>query len=276
MKMNRKQLCATAAILFTASALPALAAMENLGTVDVNGRDDHDVLYSRFGGSVESIQLRASDSNINCRSVVAKFGNGKSRQIYSGRLSEGRATNVDLPGEARRLSSLAFNCRSDERWGGKIRILADVGRYKNEWQRNPNWTQYYSQLFNWDSAGRGDGRNDRNGMARHHANDRWVQVGSEKFEGRHDRESTTTGWAGRNIDSIALMPMESNARCQRVTANFRQGGDQRLDINRGEVLRRGQFNSIDLPGNRRDVRSIQLSCRAEGAGNVTIRVFTSK
>ena len=249
--------------------------MENIGTVDVQERPDHDVIYTKFGGSVESIQLRASDSNIDCRSVIAKFGNGKSRQIYSGRLNEGRATNVDLPGEARRLSSLTFNCRSDERWGGRIRILAEVGRYKNEWQRSPDWANNYSQLFNWGGASRYDGRNGRSN-GRDNSPDRWVQVGSEKFEGRRDSESTTTGWAGRNINSIALMPIEADARCTRVTAIFRQGGNQNLDITQGETLRREQYNKIDLPGNRRDVDSIKLSCRAVGAKNVTIRVFTTK
>jgi hypothetical protein len=163
-KMKRNMLF-VAALLFSSSPVLAQAAMENLGTVDVRGRSDSDVLYTRFGGPVESIQLRASDSSIDCRSVVARFGNGRSRQVYSGRLNEGRVTNVDLPGEARRLSSLTFNCRADERWGGRIRILADIGRHRNEWQRSPDWNRYYSQLFNWGSTNQGNGRDrDRDGI----------------------------------------------------------------------------------------------------------------
>lgn len=163
--MNRNILFIATALTLTCGSLPALAAMVNLGTVDVQSRSDRDVVYTRFGGPVESIQLRASDSNVNCRSVVAKFGNGKSRRIYSGRLNEGRATNVDLPGEARRLLSLTFNCRADERWGGRIRILADVGPHRNEWQRSPDWTRYYSQLFNFDNSNSNYGRDrDRDGI----------------------------------------------------------------------------------------------------------------
>lgn len=150
--MNRKLLFVTAALLFSSSALSAQTSMQNLGTIDVRGRSDRDVVYSRFGGPVESIQLRAADSSINCRSVVARFGNGRSRQIFSGRLIEGRPTRVDLPGEARRLERLTFNCQADERWGGRIRILADIGRHRGEWQRSPDWANVYSQLFDLGGA----------------------------------------------------------------------------------------------------------------------------
>lgn len=160
--MNRNLFFVAASLLFGSSAVPALAAMENLGTIDVRGRLDRDVVYSRFGGSVESIQLRAADSSINCRSVVAKFGNGRSRQIFSGRLNEGRATQANLPGEARRLVSLTFNCRADERWGGRIRILADIGRHRGEWQRSPEWARDYSQQFDWGGSQGRDG--DRDGI----------------------------------------------------------------------------------------------------------------
>ena len=159
-----KNMLLVAAIVACSSPALAQGNMENLGTVDVRGRSDSDVLYTKFGGPVESIQLRASDSSINCRSVIAKFGNGRSRQVYSGRLNEGRATNVDLPGEARRLSSLTFNCRADERWGGRIRILADIGRHRSEWQRSPDWTRYYSQLFNWGNTDQNSRDRDRDGI----------------------------------------------------------------------------------------------------------------
>ena len=161
-----------------------------------------------------------------------------------------------------------------------MRILADVGRYQNEWRGNPNWNQLYSQLFSWGNNGPGrPDANDRRGdgrSARNNGPDNWIQIGTESFEGRNDRETTSAGWAGRDIDSIALMPVEANARCSRVTANFRQGRDQNLDVDRGDALRRGQYYKIDLPGNRRDLTSLKLNCRAEGTNKVTIRIFTTK
>jgi hypothetical protein len=273
------------ALLMSSSAIPAFAAvptlagMENLGTVDVSGRPDHDVVYTRFGGPIEGLQLRATDSDINCRSVMAQFGNGQSRQVFSGRLAEGRTTNVDLPGDARHVARLTFNCRADERWGGKVRILADVGRYRSEWMRSPDWSGVYSQLFNWGnnvSDGRRngalDGRDGRHGGAVDGRNGGdWAVIGQESFEGRGDREVARAGAPGQGIRTIALMPVEADAQCRRVRAKFERGPDQDLDV--GDRLQKGRYNRIDLPGGRRDLVRLNLNCHAEGARNVTIRIY---
>ncbi|MEO8384272.1 MAG: hypothetical protein ABI583_03445 [Betaproteobacteria bacterium] len=265
------------ALLASSSTFPAFAAvppragMENLGTVDVSRQPDRDVVYNRFGGAMERLQLRATDSDINCRSVTARFGNGRSRQIFSGRLVEGRAVNVDLPGDARHVSSLTFNCRADERWGGKVRILADVGQNRAEWMRSPDWPRVWSQLFSGGNDNRVDGRGESMRGRNAPNDDTWSVIGEERFEGRGDHEVASAGWRGNGIRAIALMPVESDARCGRVRADFEHGDDQDLDI--GDRLRRGQYNRADLPGNRRDLVKLTLRCHAEGARNVTIRIY---
>lgn len=270
--MKNRHYIIAAALLMGSAPIPALSAVpdrpgvENLGTVDVGGRPDRDVIYNRFGGPMEGLRLRATESDINCRSVVARFGNGRSRQIFSGRLPEGQSTNVDLPGDSRRVTSLTFNCRAQERWGGKIRILADVGRYRGDWMRSPDWAGVWSRLFSFGDENRANdhamgGRN-RGG---------WMTLGEESFEGRGDREVAYAGWRGNDLRAIALMPVETDARCRRVRADFARGSDQ--DLNAAEHLRQGQYNRVDLPGDRRDLVSLRMNCRAEGRRDVTIRLY---
>ena len=49
-------------------------------------------------------------------------------------------------------------------------------------------------------------------------------------------------------------------------------GHERL----GDVLRQGQYYKVDLPGDMRNLRSLDLSCHAQGARRVTIQIFVSK
>jgi hypothetical protein len=61
-----------------------------------------------------------------------------------------------------------------------------------------------------------------------------------------------------------------------VTATFANGSTQNLAIHNGDMLRQGEFNSLDLPGDKRNVTSLYMKCRATDARRVTIQIFTSK
>ncbi len=72
------------------------------------------------------------------------------------------------------------------------------------------------------------------------------------------------------------MPVNADARCARVTARFGNGNDQPLNVNNGDLLRRGQYYKLDLPGRARDLVSLNMRCRATGARSVQVRIFTSR
>ncbi|MBV9551000.1 MAG: hypothetical protein JO256_15135 [Alphaproteobacteria bacterium] len=271
-------------------ALPAFAAWDSLGSVDVSGRGpgmmmrgndrdgrmgmrgmdrdnrmgmrgmDRDVRNFDLGGPVERLQLRAERSDIDCRSVMARFGNGERRDIFHGTLQQGRTADIDMPGRARDLDGLVFNCAAMDGRGGTIRISADVGRYRNDWMRGPNWRSTWSRTFNWGS----------------NAVNNWRLVGTESFEGRGDSEQAFTGWRGVNAESVALMPLETDARCARVVARFGNGREQPLSVNNGDLLRRGQYYKLDLPGRSRDLTSLALRCSPVGARRVSIQIFTGR
>lgn len=251
---------ALVALLVAGTALPALADWNEVGHVDVRFRGDREVQEVRLGGPVEQLQFKAEGSDIFCRSVRATFGNGRDREIFRGPLRRGDTRMIDLPGERRNLRALSFQCASERRGDASIRVVADVGRYRDDWRRNPDFDRMWARTFNWGS----DLVND------------WQYLGSEDFRGRGDTESRFAGWRGRNIDALALKPQGADARCSRVVAMFRNGRPQPLDVNRGDVLREGQYYKLDVPGDHRNLESISLSCRPMNGRQVTMQIFTSK
>ncbi len=275
--MSKSKLALLATLLCLGATAPAFADWDNIGSVDVSGRGDRGRDYGdrdrgrdrgmdrdsksfHLGGPVERLQLTADRGDVYCRSVRANFGNGRAAEIFHGDLRAGRPANIDLPGDARTLSDLDFVCTAQDRRGATIRITADVGHYRDTWRRNPDFDRTWSRMFNWGS----------------NAINNWQMIGSASFEGRDDSESSYAGWNGRRTDAIALKPLESDARCSRVTARFERSRSQDLNVNNGDVLRRGQFYKLDLPGNMRNLKSLDMNCHAMGARRVTLQIFTSR
>lgn len=254
MKVSR--LSALTAFLI-AAATPAVAAWDNIGSVDVNHGRDWDIRRFDLGGPVERLRLRASDSAVDCRSINASFANGGMRRIFSGRLRLGLDRTIDLPGNQRRITRLSFQCSAAQRRGATIRISADVGRYRDDWRRSPDWQRTWARLFNWGSNAVND----------------WQYLGSESFNGRDDRERTYAGWQGRRIDALALKPSGDDARCARVAAEF--GNGQTRVLASDAFLSQGEYHKLDIPGDVRNLSNLRMHCAAAHGRNVTIRIYTS-
>ena len=279
--MKPSRLMAFTAFLCAGAATPALADWDHVGSIDIGRHHDRDVRTFELGGPVTALQLRA-DRNINCDSVKATFADGDTREIFSGRLSDGRAKNIDLPDRSQHITRLNFDCEArdegrdgDRNYGrdhdrnddgdhdhgvARIEILADVGHYRQDWMRGANWQNTWAKVFNWGS---------------NEIND-WKYIGEVSFEGRDDSETAFAGWKGRGSDAIALKPVDANARCSQVTATFENGNKQILAIHNGDYLSKGMYYKLDLPGDRRNVSSLAMRCRATDASSVKIQIFTSK
>lgn len=132
--MQVRRVCAFALLLAVAaspahSAVQSLETMKNIGTIHVDGQETRVVIPNELTGPITALQLRATKSPIDCRSVKASVKTGISRQLFRGRLAEGRSVTIHLFLGTRRFSSLTFVCRAAKRWGGQVRILAKVGRH---------------------------------------------------------------------------------------------------------------------------------------------------
>jgi hypothetical protein len=261
--MKRSHILALATVASIGLTAPALADFVKLGSVDVGYRTDRDTKWTRFGGAMEGLRLEADRSDVKCRSIVAHFADGSSQNVFSGQLADNRPVIVDVRGGARRVNDVTFTCRSDERSGGKIYIEADIGRYQDEWRRSPDWALMWSRIFNWMNPGNNNGYDPNY----------WVSLGRQTFQGRNDVDSTFTGWNGRSVEKIGFKALNDDARCSRVRVNFGNGTSTMLNVGR---LDQGRFQSFDLPGNNRNVRSIDMRCRGLNRFNVAIEILARK
>ncbi|MBI1330448.1 MAG: hypothetical protein GC166_11180 [Alphaproteobacteria bacterium] len=257
--MRKSHLAALAAMLALGSASPALAAWDRIGSVEFERSRDHERQYANFAGRIEGINLRAVNEDVRCNRVTATFGNGKSRRVYSGVLRTNHPVNVDLPGQDRNVKRLDFVCRSLGRHDARVDIAVNIGQYRAEWKNGPYWAQAWARLFGWNGN-----RKD---------SDRWVRLGSERFEGRRDHETTYAGWHGKSVQAVALKPVDGDARCNRVKATFANGHTRNLNIQGGERLREDKFYTLDLPGNERNLKSLNLTCSAIRDRSVTVEVY---
>jgi len=168
-----------------------------------------------------------------------------------------------------------------------VDITADIGRYQAEWRQSPDWDRMWSRMFPWANDRNGyDRYNDRYGYNGRFGNERyvtgrldtsgWITLGSEQFNGRYDHEMTFGGWQTRDVSSIALRPMNDDARCTNIRATFANGETRDLNIGERTVLRRDQVNTIDLPGERRNIERIDMTCHAEHGSMVTMQVLASR
>ena len=273
-----RKLALLSAILCFGTAAPAMAAWYEIGTIRIDSGRDRDVRNFDLGGPVDRLQLRADGADIRCRAVTARYGNGRTQTLFQGGLTEGLPANINIPGNGRNITRLTFDCgaerqagnrrgeRDDRREGrrdradARIVVVADVDRYRKEWRSNPRYQNDWSKIFNWGSD-----------MANN-----WRPLSTVSFEGRRDSEQAFAGWRGQNINAVALMPLDADVRCNRVTARFGNGKAQPLDVNRGDYLRRGQYYKLDLPGRARDLVSLDLRCRATNANRVRVQIFTSR
>ncbi len=196
---------------------------------------------------------------MRCRDIRVTFGNGRSRSVFEGNLPQGRAVNINLPDD-RAIREVEFFCRGTSPRGSRVDISVDLGRYQAEWRRNPNWNRW-AGAFPWVDRER---------------DVRWVTLGTERFEGRRDRETTVAAWRGQQINSIALQPMNADARCRSIEVTFRNGRSRELEFSRGNYLTEGEFYRIDLPGGDRNVERINMTCQAVRDRAVTMQIFASR
>lgn len=276
--MKKTRVMALAAVIVASTAVPALADWDRIGSVNISPGRERSSVYGSFGGPIERLHLNADRSSVYCRSVRVTFTNGRTRNVFSGRLDEDNPRMIDLPGYQRSVRRIDFRCRALERRTAQIQISADIGNYRETWRRNPNFQRLWSGLFNWDDDRDRNGRNDRNDRDgrndRGDNNDRiqWVRLGSERFTGR-ERETTFAGVRGRGLTAIGLQPADDDARCTSVRVHFANGRSREVGVDWGDRLSEDRMYRVDLPGDERNVERIDMVCRSIGDRDVTINIF---
>jgi len=253
---------AAAAVIGTAA--PASAAWDRIGTVQVSPGRDQDRVYGSFGGPIERLQLDADYSDVYCRSVRVTFANGQRRNVFSGRLNDRIPKVVDLPGSQRNVRRIDFRCRALERRTAQIQIAADIGQYRETWRQSPDWDRLWARLFPWANDPRQPSDRD------------WVRLGSERFEGRRDSETTFVGFRGRQLTAIGIQPVDDDARCSSIRVRFNNGRTREIGADWGDLLREDRMYRFDLPGAERNVQRVDMNCRPVGDRDVRVNIYGLK
>ena len=124
--MRRIGAIVVAALLSSSAAVPALAAWDPVGSVSFSNRETHDAKLGNFKGT--AVGLTARDSTVMCDSVIATFGNGRTREIFRGELPRGQTIRIGLPGNERSIDRVDFDCRSMDGRSAMVAIAVDDGR----------------------------------------------------------------------------------------------------------------------------------------------------
>lgn len=259
--MRKSHILALAA-LTSAVTTPALADWDKVASISVSYGTDSDSRSPDFGGPVERLQFTARGSDIQCQFIRATFANGRTTDLFSGRLPQGNSRVVDLPGAQQNVKQINTKCRAFQRSGSTIDIAADIGQYRDTWRRSPNWSQVWARMFNWTDQ-----------RAVDQSVNYWVPITTLHFSGRGDKDGSAAGWGGKSIGAIGLKPSR-DTRCSRITVFF--GNGRRADLG-AHTLAAGDTARFNLPGdNDRNVEHLSVACHALNGYNVDMTVYGRK
>src|ERR1041384_5428654 len=229
-------------VLFSLSVVAAAQGRRNyegqwqeLGQSNVDGRNDHNRIIVNNNERFRSLALEVRGGTIEFQRVVVHFDNGADHQLdLRYRISNDQRTReIDLPGDRRRIRSVEF-WYSKEGWRSRPSVhlfgLADVS-------------------FPSDRGGeRGGERGGYEG--------RWENLGERSVDGRNDHDRILVD-RSESFRSLQLEVRGGSIDFRRVVVHFDNGADQVLDTR--ERISDGQrTREIDLPGDRRRIRSVEF------------------
>lgn len=113
-------------LLISATALPAHAAMQPVGSVLLLPVSTGTaVAYTNLRGDILALTARGN-ADVGCHAVVATFSDGSYAEIFHGVLPPDELFKVYLPGGIRDIARIDFNCLSIDRGRAIIDIDANV------------------------------------------------------------------------------------------------------------------------------------------------------
>jgi hypothetical protein len=134
------------ASLLCMDALPASAAIHELGAVNVSADHYTDVTWSRFDGPVERLSFLPTTDAVDCDHVTVNYLDGTSHDVFSGRLLRDQRETISFPDDQdSRLASVDFSCRAENMDGARIALSAvtDGARFADEDFDRPAYLRTY-------------------------------------------------------------------------------------------------------------------------------------
>jgi hypothetical protein len=96
----------------------------------------------------------------------------------------------------------------------------------------------------------------RDERRRQRNDDRWERLGDSRVDGKHDHDNIRVNARG-GFRAIRFFVQGGEIEFQRVVVHFENGADTDVEV-RERIRRDGTTRSIDLPGDQRNVRSVEV------------------
>ena len=199
---------------------------ERLGRSYVDGNRDHDTIVVESNVAFRALALEVRGGTIDFQRMVVRFDNGTDHDVeVRDRISSGRRTRViDLPGDRRRIRHVEF-WYSPGRWGS--RPYVDLLGQRSTGGGGSDWEEW-----------------------------RWEVVGQAHVDARNDHDTILLN-RRETFRALQLGVRGGTIEFQRVIVHFENGADHELEI-RDRIPDKGRTRVIDLPGERRRIRSVEF------------------
>ena len=125
----RHSLCKSPLLIFGAvlclgTALPAAAAVHQLGAVNVSADHYTRISWTRFDGPVERLSFVPDNDAVDCDHITINYRDGTSHDVFSGVLLKGQRQTITFPESDSRLRSVDFACKARSFDGARISLSA--------------------------------------------------------------------------------------------------------------------------------------------------------
>lgn len=112
------------ALLGLGVALPAAAAVHQLGAVNVSADHYTQVSWTRFDGPVARLSFMPDTDAVDCDHITINYRDGTSHDVFSGVLLKDQRETITFPESDSRLRSVDFACKARSVDGARITLSA--------------------------------------------------------------------------------------------------------------------------------------------------------
>ena len=116
---------ALALVLSSAVAAPAFAVMEPAASIGLLAVPTLASVDTNFNGDMVAFTARGN-ADVTCRGIAATFGDGSRTLLYRGTLAPDDQVKLWLPGGARTVRHMDFDCYSLDRGRAIINVAANM------------------------------------------------------------------------------------------------------------------------------------------------------
>jgi hypothetical protein len=254
-----------AAALSFGTAVPALAAIDELGAIDVAGDHYTHASWTTFEGPVERLSFLSKSGNVDCDHITVNYRNGITQEVFSGVLYDDQRQSVLFQDGARAIRSIDFACQAESGDGGRITLTAGLGTVPTASSSEPIRHEQWSQIPAPVEPSPVTSAAPMTDM---------MPLASTDFGRMNSHSIMISGEGQPQLEAIALQPIGADAQCRRITARFDDGSSNDLVVNDGAPLHEGQIYRVDVTGRNRGLNAIGLTCEAENSADVTIKVYS--